>query len=73
MALVLKASLNDLENEELAESAMEVVMRCAADPKNAAKLVADGAIEDIVGLMKAFPFNEKLQLDALKALTAYVM
>jgi hypothetical protein len=71
MAAVMKASLKDLENEELAESALEIAMLCARDPLNVSRMVQDGAVEDMVAMMKAFPFNEKIQLNALKALAAY--
>jgi hypothetical protein len=40
------------------------------DPSLLAKLVTDGAIEDLVALMKSFPFNSAIQANGLKSLSA---
>jgi hypothetical protein len=67
---LLKGALTDLENEDLMETAMEVACLCAKDLANVSRMVQDGAVEDIVAMMKAFPFNEKIQLQGLKSLAA---
>ncbi len=38
------------------------------DPAQISKLVSEGCIEDIIALMKSFPFNTKIQSDGLKSL-----
>jgi len=70
LSALLKAAIADPENEELAEAAMELVALCASDAKNLAEMIKQGMIEDIVALMKLFPFNEKIQAAGLKALAA---